>query len=77
MQACTEMVMPQGANNKDSIFPESEWSYKDRSSYCEFTYNVVPRPHWITTEFGARVGYYYLLNQIKFDIKKLNFNVIN
>ncbi|XP_004494225.1 uncharacterized protein [Cicer arietinum] len=52
-QACTEMIMPLDSNNKESIFPESEWSYKDRSSYCKFEYNVVPRPNWITSEFGG------------------------
>ncbi|CAL0326723.1 unnamed protein product [Lupinus luteus] len=52
-QACTEMIMPLGGNNEESIFPESKWSYDDRSSYCQYAYNVTPRPHWITTEFGG------------------------
>ncbi|KAK7267031.1 hypothetical protein RIF29_19695 [Crotalaria pallida] len=51
-QACTEMIMPLGANN-ESMFPESKWDYEDRSSYCQYAYNVTPRPHWITTEFGG------------------------
>ncbi|CAJ1884329.1 unnamed protein product [Sphenostylis stenocarpa] len=52
-QACTEMIMPVGGSNKHSIFPEYEWSYQDRASSCQFFYNVTPRPHWITTEFGG------------------------
>ncbi|KAG4913558.1 hypothetical protein JHK85_054947 [Glycine max] len=52
-QACTEMIMPVGGSNKESIFPEYEWSYEARASWCDFFYNVQPRPHWIATEFGG------------------------
>lgn len=52
-QACSEMIMPEGASSKESIFPESKWSVKDRNAYCKFAYNVVPRPNWITSEFGG------------------------
>ena len=47
--------MPVGGSNKESIFPEYEWSYEARASWCDFFYNVQPRPHWITTEFGGHV----------------------
>ncbi|KEH24168.1 lysosomal pro-X carboxypeptidase-like protein [Medicago truncatula] len=52
-KACSEMIMPEGASSKESIFPESKWSVKDRNAYCKFAYNVVPRPNWITSEFGG------------------------
>ncbi|KAK7284826.1 hypothetical protein RJT34_19579 [Clitoria ternatea] len=52
-QACTEMIMPVGGSNKESMFPESEWSYEDRVTSCQSFFNVTPRPHWITTEFGG------------------------
>ncbi|KAI8562970.1 hypothetical protein RHMOL_Rhmol03G0077100 [Rhododendron molle] len=52
-QACTEMVMPTDGNNKESIFPASEWEYNDRASFCKAYFNVEPRPTWITTEFGG------------------------
>ncbi|KAK4281699.1 hypothetical protein QN277_013160 [Acacia crassicarpa] len=52
-QACTEMIMPQGASGEDGIFPVNEWNYEDRVAYCSATYGVEPRPHWITTEFGG------------------------
>ncbi|XP_061355173.1 uncharacterized protein LOC133299703 [Gastrolobium bilobum] len=52
-QACTEMIMPVGGSNNESIFPEYVWSYKTRYDYCKSAYNVEPRPHWITTEFGG------------------------
>lgn len=47
------MVMPTDGNNKESIFPASEWDYNDRASFCKAYFNVEPRPTWITTEFGG------------------------
>ncbi|KAI9076430.1 hypothetical protein K1719_041665 [Acacia pycnantha] len=52
-QACTEMIMPQGASREDGIFPVYEWKYEDRVAYCSAKYGVEPRPHWITAEFGG------------------------
>ncbi|TKY61954.1 Lysosomal Pro-X carboxypeptidase [Spatholobus suberectus] len=52
-QACTEMIMPTSGSNKESIFPEMEWSYEGRATFCDSFYNVTPRPYWITTEFGG------------------------
>lgn len=56
VQACTEMIMPTGGNNEESIFPESELHYKDRASYCKIAFDIEPRRNWITTEFGGYVG---------------------
>ncbi|CAK9159866.1 unnamed protein product [Ilex paraguariensis] len=47
------MVMTIGGNNQESIFPASESNYGDQAKSCEEYYGVVPRPHWITTEFGG------------------------
>ncbi|KAH9738061.1 alpha/beta-Hydrolases superfamily protein [Citrus sinensis] len=52
-QACTEMIMLTGGDNKDSIFEESEEDYDARARYCKEAYGVDPRPNWITTEFGG------------------------
>lgn len=52
-QACTEMVMPTDGNNKESIFPPSEWDYNERARFCQSTFGVKPRPDWVTTEFGG------------------------
>ncbi|XP_009801420.1 uncharacterized protein [Nicotiana sylvestris] len=52
-QACTEMVMPTNGNNKESIFPPSEWDYNERVRFCKLILDVKPRPDWITTEFGG------------------------
>lgn len=56
VQACTEMVMPTGGNTEESIFPASEWEYKNRASNCKMAFGIVPRRNWITTEFGGHVG---------------------
>lgn len=48
--------MPTGGNNKESILPESLWNYDNRVTACKLVYDVVPRPNWITTEFGGHVG---------------------
>ncbi|XP_048322126.2 uncharacterized protein LOC107415016 [Ziziphus jujuba] len=52
-QACTEMILPTGANNEESIFPESEWHYNDSASSCKYAFDIEPRRNWITTEFGG------------------------
>lgn len=61
MQACTEMTMPVGGSNEESIFPASHWSYQNRVSSCKAAYGINPRPYWITTEFGGHVRPYYSL----------------
>ncbi|CAB4287096.1 unnamed protein product [Prunus armeniaca] len=52
-QSCTEMIMPTSGNNEDSIFPASDWDYKDQASVCKSRFGIEPRPLWITTEFGG------------------------
>ncbi|PQQ20138.1 lysosomal Pro-X carboxypeptidase [Prunus yedoensis var. nudiflora] len=65
-QACTEMIMPTSGNNEDSIFPASDWDYKDRASGCKSIFGIEPRPLWITTEFGGHIWkQYYLLQWLK------------
>ncbi|KAL1540868.1 lysosomal Pro-Xaa carboxypeptidase [Salvia divinorum] len=51
-QACTEMVMPM-ATSKDSMFPEGSYNYTSYEEWCLGDYHVIPRPNWITTEFGG------------------------
>ncbi|XP_023005894.1 lysosomal Pro-X carboxypeptidase [Cucurbita maxima] len=52
-QACTELILPTGANTEDSIFPASTWHYADRVHYCKSLFDVEPRRFWITTHFGG------------------------
>ncbi|XP_054803698.1 uncharacterized protein LOC129306913 isoform X2 [Prosopis cineraria] len=52
-QACTEMIMPTEGSDEESIFPAYEWSYQDTAAFCNSIYSIVPRPYWISTEFGG------------------------
>ncbi|OMO90927.1 hypothetical protein COLO4_18769 [Corchorus olitorius] len=52
-QSCTEMVMPMTCS-KESMFPPSGFDYEEFSEQCQMKYGVLPRPHWITTEFGGQ-----------------------
>ncbi|KAK2655606.1 hypothetical protein Ddye_008658 [Dipteronia dyeriana] len=67
-QACTEMIMPTSGNNKESMFPASEYDYNDRATFCKSMFDIEPRPNWITTEFG---GY-----DIKRVLKRFASNII-
>ncbi|KAK9279126.1 hypothetical protein L1049_012801 [Liquidambar formosana] len=52
-QACTEMVMPIGHGENDTMFQASPFDLNDYTKTCEDLFVVTPRPHWITTEFGG------------------------
>lgn len=67
-QACTEMVMPLGANTNESIFPASTWSLSERVDACKYFYNIEPRSNWILTEFGGQ--------DIKLVLKRFASNII-
>nr|GMC84404.1 lysosomal Pro-X carboxypeptidase-like [Ipomoea batatas] len=62
------MIMPIDGNNKDSIFPASEWDYNERAQFCKEAFNIEPRPNWITTEFGG--------HNIERVLKKFGSNII-
>ncbi|KAE8675817.1 Alpha/beta-Hydrolases superfamily protein isoform 2 [Hibiscus syriacus] len=51
-QTCTEMVMPMTCSN-ESMFPPTGFDYKRFAEQCQMKYGVLPRQHWITTEFGG------------------------
>ncbi|XVF14987.1 hypothetical protein REPUB_Repub09cG0109500 [Reevesia pubescens] len=53
MHTCTEMVMPMTCSN-DSMFPPSGFDYDEFAEQCQMKYGVLPRPHWITTQFGGQ-----------------------
>lgn len=52
-QACTEMVMPMSSSKENSMFPPSDFDYAAYEDECVQSYNVRPRPRWVTTEFGG------------------------
>ncbi|KHN33176.1 Lysosomal Pro-X carboxypeptidase [Glycine soja] len=67
-KACTELIMPLGANNEGSMFPPYKWKLRDVEFYCKRVYHIQPRPHWITTEFGG--------HDIKRVLKRSGSNII-
>ncbi|XP_050207014.1 uncharacterized protein LOC126656479 [Mercurialis annua] len=52
-QACTEMVMPMASSKNESMFRTYEFNYTSFEEECWEEFRVVPRPRWITTEFGG------------------------
>jgi len=53
-QSCTEMVMPISSNGTSDMFPPSYFSLEALTEYCQQTWGVTPRPHWIPTYYGGR-----------------------
>ncbi|KMT19432.1 hypothetical protein BVRB_1g012760 [Beta vulgaris subsp. vulgaris] len=51
-QTCSEMVMPIGTS-KWSMFPPQPFNLRDFIQDCKNKYNVMPRPHWITSYYGG------------------------
>ncbi|KAJ0088963.1 hypothetical protein Patl1_32647 [Pistacia atlantica] len=60
--------MPTSGNNKESIFPASEWNYTNRVNFCKYVFDAQPRPNWITTHF---VGH-----NIERALKRFGSNII-
>lgn len=56
MQSCTEMVLVTGGSTEESIFRAQTYDYNGTLEYCQKYYNITPRSHWITTEFGGHVS---------------------
>ncbi|XP_021729487.1 lysosomal Pro-X carboxypeptidase-like isoform X2 [Chenopodium quinoa] len=53
-QTCSEMVMPVvRGTSKLSMFPPQKFSIQEFIQKWKKKYNVVPRPHWITTNYGG------------------------
>ncbi|KAJ4978695.1 hypothetical protein NE237_009475 [Protea cynaroides] len=52
-QTCSEMVMPIGRGDNDTMFPAAPFNLSSNIESCKTTYGVSPRPHWITTQFGG------------------------
>ncbi|KAH9664093.1 hypothetical protein KPL70_019900 [Citrus sinensis] len=67
-QACTEMVMPMSSSRDKSMFPAYDYNYSSFKEECWNDFNVIPRPRWITTEFGG--------HDIKSVLKLFGSNII-
>ncbi|KAG0489002.1 hypothetical protein HPP92_007813 [Vanilla planifolia] len=68
-QTCTEIFLPTGANNNESMFqPSTGTNLEWMTELCYYYYYVKPRFFWLTTEFGA--------SSIKTALKKFGSNII-
>ncbi|XP_028808144.1 lysosomal Pro-X carboxypeptidase-like [Neltuma alba] len=52
-QTCSEMVMPIGHEESDSMFPPAPFNMKTFVKECRSLYGVLPQPHWVTTYYGG------------------------
>jgi len=52
-QRCTEMVMPFSSTPNTTMFSLDLFDMKSFEEDCKSVYGVLPRPNWITTEFGG------------------------
>eukprot|EP00253_Pinus_taeda_P007456 PITA_07456 len=52
-QTCTEMVFPIAENPNKTMFPLEIFDLKSYAEGCKRDYGVVPRPNWVTTEYGG------------------------
>ncbi|CAH9135262.1 unnamed protein product [Cuscuta epithymum] len=68
-QTCTEMVIPiwTGYNN-DTMFVPDHFDMNQYLEYCNYSYGVQPRIHWITTYYGG--------HDIKSILKRFGSNII-
>ena len=50
-QACTELSLPAGSNNKTDMFPTLLWTPEMIATYCKKKRGVVPQPNWVPIQF--------------------------
>ncbi|XP_021692132.2 uncharacterized protein LOC110673333 [Hevea brasiliensis] len=52
-QTCTQLVLPIGYGNETMFEPPEPFDIKSYIKDCLDVFGIVPRPHWMTTEFGG------------------------
>ncbi|XP_071723483.1 uncharacterized protein [Rutidosis leptorrhynchoides] len=52
-QSCTEMVMPMGRGENDTMFQANPFDLDKYTNKCQQAFGVTPRPYWIPVEFGG------------------------
>jgi len=52
-QSCNEMVMPIGQNGTSDMFLPAPWDLNSWTQYCQSTWQVTPRPHWVIDYYGG------------------------
>eukprot|EP00253_Pinus_taeda_P010179 PITA_10179 len=56
-QTCTEMFIPLAPDARTTMFPSLPFDLKAYLKECHEEYGVLPRPHWVTTQFGGHREY--------------------
>ncbi|KAG8371236.1 hypothetical protein BUALT_Bualt13G0066700 [Buddleja alternifolia] len=67
-QTCSEMVMPIGRGENDTMFPALPFDLQQFIEDCKSSYGVPPRPHWVTTYYGG--------HDIKLILNRFGSNII-
>ncbi|XP_019176057.1 PREDICTED: lysosomal Pro-X carboxypeptidase-like [Ipomoea nil] len=67
-QTCSELVIPIGRGNGDTMFYPAPFDLQRYSQGCINLFHVPPRPHWITTYYGG--------HDIKLALSKFGSNII-
>ncbi|KAJ9178023.1 hypothetical protein P3X46_009943 [Hevea brasiliensis] len=52
-QTCTQIVMPIGYGYNETMFEAEPFDINNYTKDCLDVFGIVPRPHWMTTEFGG------------------------
>lgn len=50
--------MPMSYSEGISMFPPYEFDYASYAEGCVKSFDVRPRPRWVTTEFGGHVSFF-------------------
>ncbi|KAF2321723.1 hypothetical protein GH714_001860 [Hevea brasiliensis] len=53
-QKCTEMVIPMGVDNNNTMFELSPFDLNNFTKICQEVFGVTPRPSWVPVQFGGR-----------------------
>ncbi|KAJ0629966.1 putative lysosomal Pro-Xaa carboxypeptidase [Helianthus annuus] len=53
MKKCTEMVMPMGNGENDTVFQADPFDLAEYTKECKQVFGVTPRPYWIPIQFGG------------------------
>lgn len=54
-KTCTEMVMPTGRGENDTMFQAKPFDMDEYTKECKQAFGVTPRPYWIPIEYGGYV----------------------
>nr|XP_043622626.1 lysosomal Pro-X carboxypeptidase-like [Erigeron canadensis] len=52
-QSCTEMVIPTGRGENDTMFQADPFDLEDYTKECQQVFGITPRPYQISLEFGG------------------------